>query len=160
MFFFINDILPNFFFILDYYLLFRKEIYFFECLYFSEYDIQMSWYVFWLKKGSLIKYARTYWGNGRLSKIRTAAYRGRGCHTLYVHTYLHYRFSCFWHHFCFIMSCFICRNLTLLLFKICFCQKRLFFSNEINLCRHETSFFHLKLFLLSNLAKRLLILIK
>ena len=39
-------------------------------------------------------------------------------------------------------------------------QKRLFFSNEINFCRHEVSFFRLKLFLLLKLAKTLLILMK
>ena len=42
----------------------------------------------------------------------------------------------------------------------CVRQKRLFFSNNINFCRHEISFFHLKLFLLSKLAKTLLISIK
>ena len=46
-------------------------------------------------------------------------------------------------------SVFICRNLTIpLLKKYVFVLKWLFFSNEINYCRHEISFFHLKLFLL------------
>ena len=41
------------------------------------------------------------------------------------------------------------------------CQKRLVFSNKINFCRHEISFSYIKLFLLSKvLAKALLILIK
>ena len=30
--------------------------------------------------------------------------------------------------------------------KRCICQKRLFFSNKINFCHHEISFFNLKLF--------------
>ena len=37
-----------------YHLFFRKEIYFFKCLYFSEYDIRMSLYVFWLRKGQSV----------------------------------------------------------------------------------------------------------
>ena len=62
---------------------FRKEIYFSECLYFSENDIRMSLYLFWLRKGPSIKYLRNLWGGGGgegSSKIRTATYKGRGCH--------------------------------------------------------------------------------
>ena len=40
-----------------------------------------------------------------------------GCHPSCVCTNLHYFFSCFWQHFCLIVSCFICKNLTLRLFK-------------------------------------------
>ena len=39
----------NVFFILHYHLFFRKDL-FFECLYFSEYDIRMFLFVFWLRK--------------------------------------------------------------------------------------------------------------
>ena len=39
------------------------------------------------------------------------------CHASRVRMHLHYLFSCFWKHFCLIMSCFICRNLTLPFFK-------------------------------------------
>ena len=52
-------------------------------------------------------------------KMRTAAYRGRGCHAsclpthLFMFTYLN---SCLWQHFCLIASYFICKNLTLRLF--------------------------------------------
>ena len=46
--FLINAALLNVYFILHCHLFFRKEIYFFECLYFSEYDIRMSLYIFWL----------------------------------------------------------------------------------------------------------------
>ena len=37
---------------------------------------------------------------------------GEGCHTSCVSTHLRCLFSCFWQHFCLMMSCFICRNLT------------------------------------------------
>ena len=47
--FFINTAFLNVCFMLHYHLFFRKEIYFFECLCSSEYDIRMSWYVFWLR---------------------------------------------------------------------------------------------------------------
>ena len=48
---------------------------------------------------------------------RTAAYRERECHVSYVRSHLHYFFSCFWQHFCLLLSCFTSRNLTLPLFK-------------------------------------------
>ena len=41
--------------------------------------------------------------------------------------------------------------------KRCVHHKRLFLSNRISFCRHEITFFLLKLFLLSKLAKALLI---
>ena len=56
-------------------------------------------------------------GDGGSPKMRRAAYRGRGCHTLCVRTHLHYLFSCFWQHVSLIVTCFICRNLKLPLFK-------------------------------------------
>ena len=40
----------------------------------------MSLYIFWLRKESLIKYVRNWWGHGRASKMRTAAYKERGRH--------------------------------------------------------------------------------
>ena len=39
-----------------------KEFTFFECLYFSEYDIGMLLFVFWLRNRPSIKYVRN-WGN-------------------------------------------------------------------------------------------------
>ena len=71
-------------------LFFRKEIYFFECLCFSEYDIKMSLYIFLVEKVAI----------------------NRGCRTLRVRTH-----SCFWWHFCLIVPFLICRNLSLPLFK-------------------------------------------
>ena len=62
---------------------------------------------------------------------------GEGYHASCVRTHLHYLFSCF----CLMVSCFICRNLTLPSFK----KGVLFFSNEINFCCNEISFFYFKL---------------
>ena len=53
---------------------------------------------------------RNCWGMG---VMRTAAHRGRQCHTLCVCTDLNYLVPRFWQHFCLIVSCFICRNLIL-----------------------------------------------
>ena len=96
--FFINAALLNVYFILCYFhhLFFRKEKCFFECLYFSEYDIRMSLYVFfsWKRGHHLSTYA-TGGEMGGSSKMPTAAYRGRRCHVLCVCTHLHYLFSCF-----------------------------------------------------------------
>ena len=75
--------------------------------------------LFLFRKGPWIKYVRKWQlvGNGESSKMRTAAYRQTGCHASFVRTHLQYLFSCFWQYFCFIVSCFICRNFTLPLFK-------------------------------------------
>ena len=104
---------------------------------------------FLVGKGAIIKYVRNWWGDGGSSIMLTAAYRGRVCHASCVRTHLHYLFSCFCQQFCLIMSCFICTNLILATFiqRRCIRQKRLFFSNEINFCRHEISSSYLKLFL-------------
>ena len=113
-----------------------------------------SFYVSWLRKGSSIKYVHNWRGDkGGSDEMRTSAYRGRGCHGSCVRTHLHYAFSCFWQHFCLIVYDFICRNLTLPLFKNDVCQKRLFFSNEINFCLYEISFFNLKLFFRTKVSK-------
>ena len=48
-----NATLLNVYFILQYHFFFHKEVYFFECLYFSEYDIQMSLYDFLVEKGDI-----------------------------------------------------------------------------------------------------------
>ena len=59
-------------------LFFRKEYSFFECLYFSEYDIRMLLFVFWLRNRPSIKYVCNWRNGGRSSKMCTGAYRGRG----------------------------------------------------------------------------------
>ena len=73
-------------------------------------------------------------GSGRSSRMRRTAYRWRGYHTSCLCTHLHYLFLCFWQHFmctshlhylflcfwqdfCLTVHCFICRNLTIPLFK-------------------------------------------
>ena len=75
---------------------------------FSEFDIRISFYVFWLRNGPLIKHNSC--GMGESSKMRTTAYRGRDCQASAVHTHLHHLFSYFWQHFCLLVSCFICRK--------------------------------------------------
>ena len=111
------------------------------CLYFSEYDLQMSLCDFWLKKRPSIKYVRK-------CAVCTCV-QGKGCHA-----YVYVRTVCYS-----VLFYLLKVNLTFIQ-KRCVRQKRLFFSNEINFCRHEVSFFHLKLFLLLKLAKTLLILMK
>ena len=67
--FLINTAFLNVYFMLHYHLFFRKEIYLLECLYFSEYDIRMSLYVFWFKKRPSVKYVHNWWEDvGRSSK--------------------------------------------------------------------------------------------
>ena len=56
---------------------------------------------------------------------------GEGYNASCLRAHLHYLFS--W--FCLMVSCFICRNLTL----------PSFFSNETNFCSNEISFFYFKL---------------
>ena len=57
---------------------FFAKNFFLECLYFSEYDIRMFLFVFWLRNRPSIKYVRNQ-GNGEgSSKMFTDAYRGRG----------------------------------------------------------------------------------
>ena len=80
------------------------------------------------------------------------AYRGRGVSGFMCKYALTRLFSCF----CLMLSCFICRNLTLPSFK----KGLLFFSNEINFCCNEISFFYFKLLYEPKLAKTVLILIK
>ena len=78
--------------ILRYHLFFRKEIYFFECLYLNEYNIQMSLYDLYDFEPS-IKYVCNWWederGRGEVHQkcvqLRT---EGGGVTTLlYVRTY-------------------------------------------------------------------------
>ena len=77
-------------------------------------------------------------GHPKCVQMRTG---GDGYHALCVRTHLHYLFRCF----CLMVSCFICRNLTLPSFKGCVCQKWLFLSNDIKFPQ-EISLFYFKLF--------------
>ena len=86
--------------------LFRKEIYFFECLYFSEYDIQMSLNVFGWEKGHQLSTDAT---GGEMDGCRGRLVV-RGMQNAYscvqweglpclMCTYAFTLFSCFWQHF-------------------------------------------------------------
>ena len=55
-----------------------KNLFFFECLYFNNYDIRMLLFIFWLRNRLSVKYVSN-WGNGRgLSKTCKGAFKGRG----------------------------------------------------------------------------------
>ena len=59
-------------------------MYFFECLYFSEHDIRISLYTFWLRKGHVCY----WWGDGghpKCVQLRTG--EGGVMHHVYVRTY-------------------------------------------------------------------------
>ena len=71
---------------------------------------------FCLRNERSIKYVRNCWLDEGSSKMGTALYRRKRCHTLCVPRTYTILFM-FWQHFCFIVSCFPCRNLTLPLFK-------------------------------------------
>ena len=75
---------------------------------------------FLVEKGLSPKYVRNRYaisGNvGVIENAHSCAYGERGRASC-VRTHLHYIFSCFWQHFGLIVSCFICRNLTLLYSK-------------------------------------------
>ena len=86
--------------------LFHKEIYFFECLYFSEYDIQMSLNVFGWEKGHQLSTDAT---GGEMDGCRGRLVV-RGMQNAYscvqweglpclMCTYAFTLFSCFWQHF-------------------------------------------------------------
>ena len=94
-------LLPGMF--VSYYIIiyFFVKNFFFECLYFSEYDIRMFLFVFWLRNRPSIKYT---------SCVRT-------------HLHLHLS-SCF----SLMLSCFICRNSTLPLFKMAVFIRNGYFS--------------------------------
>ena len=82
---------------------------------------------------------------------------GEGYHASCVRTHLHYLFSCF----CLMVSCFICRNLTLPSLKKGAFVKNGYFSpvRSISVAMKE-DFFTLNCFPEPKLAKTLLILIK
>ena len=101
-----------------------KKFIFFEDLFFSEYDTGMSLYVFLLRKEPSVKYLRNWWWDGGTQNVYSCVQGQGGCHASGERTHLLYLFSCFWQHFCLILSCFICRILTLPLFK-----KDVFFRN-------------------------------
>ena len=139
----INATFLNVYLILQYHFFFYKEVYFFECLHFSEYDIQNFYMIFWQRKGTSIKYVRTWQlvEDGKITQNVDNFVQGQR------------------------MSCLMCTNaLTLSLFvflaaflsySVLFClqkfglifiqnrcvrEKRLIFSNKTNFYRHEKAF--------------------
>ena len=117
---------------------------FFECLYFSEYDIRMSLYVIWLRKVPSIKYLCNWWGG--LGRVIQNAYfwvQEEGVsHLMCTYAlHLHYLFLCFWQHFFYSVLIYLWKFDFTFTQKRCVHQKRLFFSNDINFCRHEISSF-------------------
>ena len=66
--FLINNAPMNVYFILHCHLFFRKEFFFFECLYFGEYDIRKFLFVFWLRNRPSME--------GGSSKMCTVVYSG------------------------------------------------------------------------------------
>ena len=87
----------------------------FSNVYFSEDTIFDCLYMFfWLRKGPSIKYLRKLETDGVIQNAFSCI-QEEGVSRL-ICTYALSLFM-FWQHSCFIVSCFICRNLTLPLFK-------------------------------------------
>ena len=117
-------------------MLFRKEISFFKCLYFSEYHIQMSLYVSWLRKGPWIKCVRNWRRDGKVIQNVCNCVQGEGVsrlmctYTLKLSLFIVLEAFLSYYYY---SSCFICRNLTIPFFKKrCIRQKLLFFTSEIS----------------------------
>ena len=70
-------------------------------------------FIFRLKNRPSSKYVHNWGYGGGHPKCVQVLIGGEGYHASCVRTQLHYLFSCF----CLMMSCFICRNLTLPLIK-------------------------------------------
>ena len=89
------------------------------------------------KRGHYLSTYATGEGMGRVIQNEYKCLQGgRGRHVSSVRTHLHYLVSCFWQHFCLIVSYFICRNLTYLYSKkkclsktVIFLQKDEFLSS-------------------------------
>ena len=91
--------LLNVYFILHYHSFFCENLYLLEYLYFSEYDIWMSLYVFfWLRKGSSIKYATGNWwwieGEGVIQNAYSCVQEEGVSHVIctYTNTLSHFMF--------------------------------------------------------------------
>ena len=117
----------------------------------------MFLFVFWLRKKPSIKYLHN-WGNGgghpKCAQVRTG---GEGYHASCVRRHLHNLFSCFF----LMVSCFICRNLTLPSFKKGLFVRNGYFSTMRSISAvMKQAFFTLNCFSEPKLAKTLLTLIK
>ena len=96
---------------------FAKKNYCFEYLYFSEYNIRIFLCVFfgWERGHQLSPYA-TGEGMGNHQNCVQLHTWGGGYYVLCIPKHSHL-FSCIWQHLFLIVSCFVCKNLTLPLFK-------------------------------------------
>ena len=100
-------------------LFFRKEIYFFEYLYFSE-CTRISVHIALVEQGA-INYVRRQqaiggeWEGGVIQNAYSYVSNKRRCHASCVR--MHLQYIIFWAAFLSIVSCFICRDLTLPLLK-------------------------------------------
>ena len=92
-------------------------------------------------------------GHPKCLQMRT---EGKGYHNSCFHTHLHYFFLCF----CRMVSCFICRNLTLPSLKQVFVRNGYFPSVRSISVVIKQAFFTLNCFSESKLAKMVLIFIK
>ena len=124
--------------------------FFFESLYFSEYNIRMIIFFFAWEIGHPLNMYATGEMEGSHQKCVQLRTGGEEYHALFTHTHLHYLFSCF----CLIVSCFICKNWTLISFKKGVFVRDNIFANEISFCCHEISFFYLKLVFRTKVSKK------
>ena len=123
---------PTVLFIFSYVYIFVNTI--FECL-----------YVFRLRKRPSINYVSNWWGEwGVIQNVCSCVQVGGVSHLMCTYALTLFMFLAAFLSdsvLFYLQKC----NLTFIR-KRCARQKRLFFSNEINFCCHETSFFYLKLF--------------
>ena len=104
----------------------------------------------WRKRPS-IQYVRNLGNGGESSKMCAGTHRGgERYHVSYVHKHLYYLFSSF----CLIVSCFICRYLSLPSFKKCVFVRNGYFSpmGSISVVMKQ-AFFYLKLFFRTKVSK-------
>ena len=135
---------------------FVKNAFSFECLYFSKYDIRM-FLSFSCEIGHPLGMYITRGMEGSHPECVQVRTGGEGYHASCVRKHLHYLFSCF----CLMVSCFICRNLTLPSFKKGVIVRNDYFSpiRSISVVM-KSAFFTLNCFFEPKLGKTLLILIK
>ena len=92
-------LLLNIYFILHYNVFFRK-LFFFECSYFSEYDIRMSFFVFWLRGRLFTKYLRNWGNKGVIQNVCRCVQVERG-----IPPHVYVRTCTIFSYFCLMVSC-------------------------------------------------------
>ena len=104
-------VLPAIF--ISYYSIIYFFVIFFSNVYISVNTIFECYLSFGWEIGYLLSMCVTRWLEGGHPKCLQMCTGGGRYHASCVRTHLHYRFSCF----CLMVSCFICRNLTLCVYK-------------------------------------------